>query len=145
MHLKRYPKKQSSCYCLNVRRASRAITQFYDNLLDPCGLKVTQYSLLNGVKSIDPATMNELSTRARLERTTLIRNLRPLQKMGLVDIGYKESSNTRLIRITEKGIKTLEKASTLWSEAQEALDRFIPEEELEVFLKVLKDVESLAP
>ena len=56
-----------------MRRASRAITQFYDKFLMPSGLKVTQYSLLNHLKRLGPLTMNELSQAIRLERTTLMR------------------------------------------------------------------------
>lgn len=90
-------KAPSVCECINMRRASQALTQFYDKLLKPSGLKVTQYSLLSHLKRLGPLTMNELSQAIRLERTTLVRNLKPLEKMGLVSMTVEESSQARLV------------------------------------------------
>lgn len=139
------PKQPSMCHCTNVRRASRALTQFYDELLDPSGLKVTQYSLLNHLRRLGPLTMNELSKAIRLERTTLVRNLKPLETMGLVSIIAEKKSKARLVHLTERGLKSLEMAIPYWNQAQHYLEKLLSEEEIRIFMGVLQKLESVVP
>lgn len=77
MIMKENLKTPGICDCTNMRRASRTLTQFCDKPLEPSSLKVTQYSLLDHLNRLGPLTMNELSQAIRLERTTLVRNLKP--------------------------------------------------------------------
>lgn len=138
-------KTPSLCDCINMRRASRALTQFYDELLEPSGLKVTQYSLLSHLKRLGPLTMNELSQAIRLERTTLVRNLKPLNRMDLVSMTAEKSSQARLVHITENGLACLEMAAPYWAQAQQMVkEMFIPEE-LCAFRKALQKIESITP
>lgn len=128
-----------------MRRSSRAITQFYDELLKPSGLKVTQYSLLNHLRRLGPLTMNELSKAIRLERTTLVRNLQPLENTGLVRIISEETSKARLVYLTEKGLQSLEIAAPYWNQAQQYLKELLTEEEIRIFMEVLQKIESIVP
>ncbi|SFM28901.1 DNA-binding transcriptional regulator, MarR family [Pelosinus propionicus DSM 13327] len=137
-------KTPSVCNCTNMRRASRALTQFYDKSLESSGgLKITQYSLLNHLKRLGPLTMNELSQAIRLERTTLVRNLKPLEKMGLVGMTAEENSHARRVHITESGQAILAAAAPYWAQAQQAVDELFTPEELDVFKKALQKIESL--
>lgn len=145
MSTKIFFKEPSICHCTNMRRSSRALTQFYDQLLEPSGLKVTQYSLLNHVKRLGPLTMNELSNAIRLERTTLVRNLKPLEKMGLVSISVEKTSKIRQVHLTEKGIQSLEMALPYWKQAQQYLKELLTEEEIGIFMGVLQKLESISP
>lgn len=145
MDRKLYLKQPSPCNCTNVRRASRAITQFYDGLLAPSGLKIAQYSLLNHIKRLGPLTMNELSKAIRLDRTTLVRNLKPLETEGLVAIASEKHSQARQLNITEKGLKKIEAAIPYWNQAQQYLEELLGEEELQVLTKALLKIESLVP
>jgi len=126
-----------------MRRSSRTITQFYDQLLKPSGLKVTQYSLLNHLKRLGPLTMNQLSEAIRLERTTLVRNLKLLEKMGLVTIIAEEKSQARLVHLTENGLNSLERAVPYWNQAQGYLKELLTEEEIRIFMGVLQKLESI--
>jgi DNA-binding MarR family transcriptional regulator len=145
MDTKKLPKPLSICSCTNLRRASRAITQFYDELLEPSGLKVTQYSLLNHIRRLGPLTMNELSKAIRLERTTLVRNLKPLENMGLITMIAEKTAQARQVHITEKGLKTLEVAVPFWNQAQQYLKELLTEKELHIFMGTLQKIESLVP
>lgn len=145
MSTKENLKTPSLCNCTNMRRASRALTQFYDKLLEPSGLKVTQYSLLNHLKRLGPLTMNELSQAIRLERTTLVRNLKPLEKMGLVGMTADENSQARLVHLTERGLAFLAAAAPYWVQAQQAVEELLTPEELDVFKKALQKIESISP
>lgn len=128
-----------------MRRSSRAITQFYDEQLEPSGLRVTQYSLLNHLRRLGPLNMNELSKAIRLERTTLVRNLKPLENMGLVSIIAGKASQARLVHLTEKGLNSLEMAVPYWNQAQQYLKELLTEEETRIFAGVLQKLESIIP
>lgn len=145
MNTKMFPKQPSMCHCTNMRRASRAITQFYDDQLAPSGLKITQYSLLNHLKRLGPLTMNELSKAIRLERTTLVRNLKILEKMDLVSMNTEKNSQARLVHLTEKGLQSLEIAVHYWNQAQQQLQELLSEEEIRIFKGTLQKIESIIP
>ncbi len=145
MKMKTFPKEPSKCYCTNMRRATRAITRYYDKLLEPSGLKVTQYSLLNHLKRLGPLTMNELSQAIRLERSTLVRNLKPLESMGLVGILGEKSSKARQVQLTERGLEQLDGANSYWDQAQQNLKELFPEEEFSIFMGALQKLESIMP
>ncbi|WP_018704773.1 MarR family winged helix-turn-helix transcriptional regulator [Anaeromusa acidaminophila] len=138
-------KPASICNCTNLRRASRAITQFYDELLKPSGLKVTQYSLLNHLKRLGPLSMSEFSQAIRLERTTLVRNLKILEKMGLISIVAAKKAHANQVCITGSGLESLEMALPYWQQAQERTKELLDEEELCVFFRALQKIESIVP
>ena len=138
-------KTPSLCNCTNMRRASRAITHLYDELLAPSGLKVTQYSLLNHLKRLGPLTMQEFSQAIRLERTTLVRNLKPLEKMGLIRITAEENSQANKVHITEQGLRSLAAAAPYWEQAQQYITEVLTEEEMSVLLRAVQKIESLVP
>jgi DNA-binding MarR family transcriptional regulator len=110
------------CMCYNLRKTSRAITQFYDKILEPSGLAVTQFGLLVGISISESPTITRLANEMIVDRTTLTRNLSILQHQGLVKIiesgGDKRRKN---IVITEKGKQMLSKAFPLWEKAQLAI------------------------
>jgi DNA-binding MarR family transcriptional regulator len=143
MVIKAFPKEPSKCYCTNMRRATRVITRYYDKHMEPSGLKVTQYSLLNHLKRLGPLTMNEFSKAIRLERTTLVRNLKPLENMGLVSIFEEESSKTRQVHLTDKGLEQLNKAVSYWNQAQQDLKEQFTDEEFSIFMGALQKLESI--
>src|SRR5689334_13664696 len=73
-----------NCVCFNLRRVTRVVTQFFDAELRRHGIRSTQGSVLAALHSAGPSSMAELSEILGMERTTLLRNLRPLQREGLV-------------------------------------------------------------
>lgn len=108
----------ATCVCLNTRKASRAITQFYDRVLQPSGLRTSQFGLLGVIALAGEATMTHLAEEMVMDRTTLTRNLKPLESQGLITIVDGVDRRTRLVRVTDAGRQALMRARPLWQEAQ---------------------------
>lgn len=140
-----YPKRSSPCNCLNIRRASRAVTQFYDKILEPSGLKITQLSLLKHVEQFGPIPISGLAKVMRLDRTTLNRNMKPLLDAGHIIINPGEDPRTKQVELTATGKEATRKAWTLWGEAQSALAEYLGEQDLAVLVKLLAKLEALTP
>jgi len=97
------------------------VTQFYDDVMRSSGLRVTQYSVLSATKHLEPITVMALAEEIVTDRTTLTRNLKVLEKHGLIRLEAGEDRRERQIRLTAKGRDAQEKAYPLWKTAQEAL------------------------
>jgi DNA-binding MarR family transcriptional regulator len=107
------------CNCFAVRSAARHVTQLYDQFLAPSGLRATQYSILSRLKRLGPLTINELAEEMVMDRTTLGRNILPLERDGLVRIEPTPADRrAKEIRLTAAGEKRLETARKGWSAAQ---------------------------
>ncbi|EGW39622.1 MarR family winged helix-turn-helix transcriptional regulator [Desulfosporosinus sp. OT] len=141
--IKSKPKSSSPCHCLNIRRASRAVTQFYEKVLEPSGLKVTQYSLLRNLEWLESVNMSVLAKTMRIDRTTLNRNMKPLINAGLIAVNPGEDSRSKQVMLTEVGKTVLFNALELWSEAQASLEEYLGVEELESLEKSLSKLEAL--
>ncbi len=111
------------CACRKMRLASRKITRMYDDVLRPAGIKATQFNVLAIVALGDEATLTELAETLGMERTTLSRNLRPLERNGLVEVSAEGYRRARSANITNKGVAVMEKALPLWRSAQKSLKR----------------------
>src|SRR3954462_3483947 len=106
--------------CFNLRWVTRAVTQFYDAEMRRHGIRPTQGSILASLQAKDSWTMAELSDWLGMERTTLVRNLRPLQRDGLVQISGGGRGNRVELAITARGRKQIEKLAPAWKSAQTA-------------------------
>jgi DNA-binding MarR family transcriptional regulator len=113
-----FARQHVPCVNFNIRRVTRLVTQLYDRILAPTGLRSTQYSLLNVLSLIDGLRMQDLALILAMDRTTLSRNLRPLIKQGWINVSTGNDRRTRLVQITPKGRTVLEKALPYWEEAQ---------------------------
>jgi len=111
----------TECAALRTRMASRAITRAYDEALRPIGLRVTQFTLLNAIKLGTPDSISGLADRLAMERTTLTRNLRLLEREGLITVGPEGHRRARSLHLTEAGERKLEQALPRWREAQDKL------------------------
>jgi DNA-binding MarR family transcriptional regulator len=107
------------CNCLAVRQAARHITQFYDQCLASSGLRTTQFSILARLKRLGPMTINALAADLVMDRTTLGRNILPLQREGLIAAAKgKTDRRSKELRVTEAGGERLRAAIKGWVEAQ---------------------------
>jgi DNA-binding MarR family transcriptional regulator len=107
-----------NCACFNVRRVARVMTQFFDAEVRRHGLRPTQTPILGALQARDGWGMAELSDWLGMDRTTLVRNLRPLQRDGLVQAeGGGRGGHVELF-ITEKGRATLARLFPAWRSAQ---------------------------
>jgi DNA-binding MarR family transcriptional regulator len=139
-----FPKRSNPCHCLNIRRASQAVTQFYDKFVEQSGLKLAQFSLVRHLELVEPVTITELAKIMRIDRTTLSRNMKPMLKAGLIIVNFGEDPRSRQVMLTETGKAALVSANKLWDKAQESLEEYLGEE-LHNFEKVLSKLEALKP
>lgn len=107
-----------NCVCFNLRWVTRAVTQFFDAELRRHGIRPTQTPILGFLAAKSGRSMAELSDWLGMERTTLVRNLRPLQREGLVRATGGGRGGRVELAITEKGRRTLARALPAWRGAQ---------------------------
>jgi DNA-binding MarR family transcriptional regulator len=106
------------CACASVRRTGRALTQLYDNILAPSGLRSTQYALLSQLASSEPIAMTDLAEVLGMDRTTLTRAVAPLERQGWLRVEEGSDRRTRQVRATPEGLTALATARPFWQEAQ---------------------------
>jgi DNA-binding MarR family transcriptional regulator len=132
-----------TCACFKVRKAARAITKLYEDVLRPSGLRATQFSLLMATRVMGPVTVVRLAQVMVMDRTTLTRNLQILEKRGLIMIKPGEDRREREVTLTAAGMEVLTKAVPLWEEAQERVQKGLGEERLQNLLGDLSEMISL--
>ena len=143
--MKTYPKEPSPCACLNLRRAAKAITTYYDNYLQPVGISAPQMVLLRHVNFYTSVTMTDLAKAMRIDRTTLNRNLKPLIARGFLEIARGEDSRTREIHLLEVGKHMLQEALLLWGQAQQDIRDYLGVEDTEKLTELVAKIEALVP
>jgi len=130
----------SNCTCLNLRKAARAVTQTYDKVLRPSGLRSTQFSLLSVIANLQPVGIKDLAKELVMDRTTLGRNLKVLSDRGLLNIGEGDDRRYRPITLTKDGRKSIKLAQPLWQQAQTRLADNLGQDRWEDFLDHLNRV-----
>jgi DNA-binding MarR family transcriptional regulator len=110
-----------SCADFNLRRATRRISQTFDQALRPTGLKITQFSLLVACYLNQNLVLSKLANLMGMDRTTLSRNLALLEKRGLVTLERGEDRREVRALVTPAGLQALETATPLWHQAQERI------------------------
>jgi DNA-binding MarR family transcriptional regulator len=108
-----------TCLCHNVRMASRVVSRAYDEALRPTGLRATQVAVLAAVGARGALSIKSLADTLEMERTTLTRNLRPLEEQGLVSIAPEARHRSRVLTLTSAGKAVLLKALPFWEKAQQ--------------------------
>jgi DNA-binding MarR family transcriptional regulator len=134
-----------ACACGRLRRATRALTQLYDDVLAPSGLRVTQFSLLRALARNGPMRINELAAAQLLDRTALSRTLDPLVELGHVEIVRGQDARVRNVAITRAGTAALRAAEPLWTRAQKEVARRVGAAKLDALIETLGELESLHP
>ncbi len=132
------------CACANVRKASRVVTQQYDESLQACGLRATQFSILVVIARRNTPTLTELAEGLVMDRTTLTRNLKPLEEQGLVQSVSGTDRRTRSVSLTPKGRKTVVKGLPLWRRAQAGIVRALGVTRFSRLLGDLRFIEHMA-
>ena len=123
-----------NCYCFGLRRAARIVTQHYDRHLRQAGLRATQFTVLATLAQTGPMPLNRLARRLGLERTTLTRNLRPLEAKGWLTVTVEEDRRVHSVAITSAGEKAANDALPLWRKAQSSAPAIISELQLDQLL-----------
>jgi DNA-binding MarR family transcriptional regulator len=113
--------RPGECFVGAARKASRRLTQFYDDALEPCGLRSTQYSILSELtRFASPPTLAELAGALVSDRSAVGHNLRPLIRDGYLALepGTEDRRERRIVR-TSQGQLKYQEARALWQAAQD--------------------------
>ncbi len=131
----------AACACFAVRRAARSVTQLYDEALRPTGLRATQLSILAAIRALEPVAVSRLASVTGTDRTTMSRNLHPLEAGGLVRIARAGDRRVHQIRLTARGERKLRGALPLWQQAQDRVASELGETRVR---RLLRDLEAAA-
>jgi DNA-binding MarR family transcriptional regulator len=129
------------CNCLAIRQAARHVTQFYDQLFAPVGLRATQYAILSRLRRDGPMTINALAAALVMDRTTLGRNILPLQRDGLIEVVAAPADRRRReLRLTAAGVARQRAASERWGMAQARFDEVFGRDRARELRGLLREV-----
>ena len=117
-----------ACACGNIRQAARAVTQLFDEVFRPVGLRATQFGILAATMALGPATVTKLAERTVTDRTTLTRNLKLLQKRGLIRVQTGNDRREKEVTLTDRGREALAQAYPFWQKAQAHVVKGLGEE-----------------
>ena len=138
-------KNGSMCAAGTLRRASRLMSRYYDSVLKPSGLRATQFTILAVVSHKAPCSINNLASVLVMDRSTLARDLQPLERKGFVSISSDQNDNrVRLVSMTENGRAALQKAYPLWLNAQTKISEIFGEDRLLQLIGELKEVVAVS-
>ena len=113
----------SICTCAAIRQVSRHVTQLYDACLAPFGLTVNQFSILSRLRRSGPRSINTLAREMLVDRTTLGRNVRPLEREGLLELAIDDADKRSwALTLTPAGIKRVDSAREGWKKAQQRFE-----------------------
>lgn len=132
------------CACSQLRRAARKVTAIYDHALQPAGISITQHALLVNVARAGEISRTALAVRLGMDRTTLTRNLMPLEKLGFLIPAKSDDRRQRLIQLSAKGLRKVHQSFELWRAAQRSFTSKIGEAKLKQFREALRTAEEAA-
>ncbi|HZR41092.1 MAG TPA: MarR family winged helix-turn-helix transcriptional regulator [Ktedonobacteraceae bacterium] len=133
------------CVCSNIRRASRAVTNYYDSVLgEVSNLRVSQAILLVIVYLAGPQTMNDLAKMTGLDRTTIGRNLKPLAQQGLLTLTPGDDQRTRIVTLAAPGYEAILRVVPQWERAQAHMVAGMEQEQVAGLLGQLSAVAARA-
>ncbi len=133
-----------ACNCLATRQAARRITQFYDRFLAPAGLRTTQYSILARLDQSGPTSIHALAEAMVMDRTTLGRNILPLEREGLIATAQSaRDRRSKDVLITPTGRERMKRASDGWREAQRQFEKAFGAKRAADLRAILQDVATV--
>jgi DNA-binding MarR family transcriptional regulator len=133
----------AGCNCLALRQAARHVTQIYDQFLAPSGLRATQYSILARLQRKGPMTINALAAELVMDRTTLGRNILPLERDGLITVGPgKSDRRSKELHLTGEGLARFRAALRAWQDAQARFEVAFGTKRAKELRTLLQDVVS---
>ena len=134
---------ETRCMCIKLRQASNNITKIYDKALNSHHIKLTQYSTLKNIEKLVNPSIQTLSNKMNLDRSTLVRNLNKLQKMKLISYEYENNSKSKVIRLTLDGNKKLSEAHVEWKKIQNSLLKNLGLEEIKQLDILLNKIDTI--
>ena len=129
--------------CASVRRAARVITQMYDTALAPTGISAPQFGLLAAIQASDGLSQTDLAASMAMDRTTLVRNLKLMERDRLIQVVPGKDRRTRGVSLTGQGREALRRALPFWREVQTRVMAALGESRWHETKARLSDIEAL--
>jgi DNA-binding MarR family transcriptional regulator len=142
-YVKPSPRSDSPCIVAAMRAATRRLTQLYDEVIAPTGLRITQFHILSELqrRAADPPTVGELAEILTMERSALGQTLRPLARDGFIDLGHdKRDGRRRPVKLTKAGKDKVARGRRYWARAHEKFEHFFGGDQMVVLRKTLREV-----
>jgi DNA-binding MarR family transcriptional regulator len=131
------------CMCASLRRASRVLTQYYDDALRPLGLRATQFTVLQTLSQAGETSQGELGEILAMDSTTLTRTLEIMGGRGWIVKRAGEDRRERRLCLSEEGAAQLRRALPVWQEVQERLRHQLGNERSDNLMKLINEVTSV--
>jgi DNA-binding MarR family transcriptional regulator len=135
------------CAWLRVRQASRSLTAIYDAHLRPAGVLSSQLPILVAIAALGgrEAGIGDIARALLMDRTTLARSIRPLEKAGFVRVARSPSDGrARILMLMPSGARAVETAFPLWEQAQKVVRESLGAKRTQELLARLRDVAALS-
>lgn len=132
------------CLCASLRRASRSLTQLYDDALRPVGLRANQFTILQVLSRTGEVSQGELGRILAMDSTTLTRTLRIMDREGWIAERRGEDRRERLLRLAQGGRSQFNRALPAWKKAQALVEYHLGDKRSHDFLKLTNEVTTLA-
>ena len=138
-------KRTFPCHCTTLRYAAQTLTEVYDRVLAPSGLKVTQYVLLESILQDEAEkSITDLAQTLGSDRSTIGRNVRILARDGLVSMGRGSDRREHTVHVTQKGREAVSLAHPLWQKAQTAVADTLGQDQLKMLKTLLAQLEEMS-
>ncbi len=138
------PSDFGPCSCSQLRRTARKVSSLYDAALASAGLTVTQHAILVNIARPRQISRTDLAHRLGMDRTTLTRNLRPLETAALVAAAPSKDRRERLLALSPSGLRRLRRSYDLWEKAQQTFRDALSPQDVQRLAKALKKAEDAA-
>lgn len=129
-----------TCHCILLRKATRKVSSYYDEALAPLGVNIGQFSLLRNIRRMEPVSLTDLAHKVELDRSTVGRNAKVLERMELIAIGHGEDQREAVLTIAPKGREILEKGAPLWDGVQDGIEARLGREKAQQLQDLLAEL-----
>ncbi len=129
-----------TCHCILLRKATRKVSSYYDEALAPLGVNIGQFSLLRNIRKLEPVSLTDLAHKVELDRSTVGRNAKVLERLELVAIGHGEDQREAVLTIAPKGREILEKGAPLWDGVQDRIEARLGREKAQQLQELLAEL-----
>jgi len=131
------------CLCASFRRASRALSQHYDEAMRPLGLTPTQFTILQALSIAGTIQQGKLGEILAMDTTTLTRTLNIMARHGWVEKLQGSDRRERRLRLTQPGIDQFNRALPVWQKVQARLRRRLGGEPLQALISLTNKVTAV--
>lgn len=132
--------RQVPCFCGVLLVAARSVARLYNEELRPSGIEVTQHAILMTLKALGPTPLGALGERLAVDKTTISRNVKVLERHRWVTLDRGQDARERVVSLTNTGAATLVKARPYWDRAQKRMRAALASGEFDQFRGRLPDL-----